>query len=86
MEWKILLAGMCLGLACFIAGIVTDALMQADFIKQKDYQIQALKDENKAIMNAIYKKPEVINHDAYKPNVVEVIDLPRADRTYHCPW
>ena len=77
---------MCLGLACFIAGIVTDALMQADFIKQKDDQIQALKDENKAIMNAIYHKPEVINHDAYKPNVVEVIDLPRADRTYHCPW
>ena len=86
MEWKILLAGMCLGLACFIAGIVTDALMQADFIKQKDDQIQALKDENKAIMNAIYQKPEVIDHDAYKPNVVEVIDLPRADRTYHCPW
>ena len=77
---------MCLGIACFITGIVTDALLQADFIKQKDDQIQALKDENKAIMNAIYKKPEVINDDAYKPKVVEIIDLPKADRTYHMPW
>lgn len=86
MEWKILLAGMCLGLACFIAGIVTDALMQADFIKQKDDRIRELVEEKEALNKALYHEPEVINHDAYKPNVVEVIDLPRADRTYHMPW
>lgn len=74
------------GVACFIIGLVTDALLQADFIRQKDDEIRALKKENEAIKRTIYRGPDFVDDGRYARPVVEIIELPQADKTYHMPW
>ena len=73
------------GIACFAAGLVVGFILQNDSIIAKDNEIRQLKSESEDLRNALYHKPEIINHEAYKPNI-EVIDIPQADRTYHMPW
>ena len=85
MEIRVILAVICVGIGCYFAGILTDAFLQADFIRQKDDTIRQLKKEKKEVEKALYHEPEVINHEAYKPQV-EVIDLPQPDNTYFKPW
>ena len=87
MEIRFIIAAICLGIGCFIAGFLTDAILQTDYIKQKDDEIRQLKGEKKAMQDQLYKRPDLAyDGNRYsKPNV-EVIDLPKADRTYHQKW
>lgn len=47
MEIRFIIAAICLGIGCYIAGFLTDAFLQADYIRQKDDQIRQLKGEKK---------------------------------------
>jgi hypothetical protein len=75
------------GIACFILGMITDAFLQADFIRQKDDQIRKLNNEKKAIQDELYRRPDLAyDGNKYSRPKVEVIDIPQADKTYHMPW
>ena len=85
---RLIIAAICLGIGCFIAGFLADACLQADYQRQKDDEIRALKGELEAINKKLYRKPDSV-HDGTRyarPATVEVIDLPQADKTYHMPW
>lgn len=82
---KIIIAVICIGIACFVTGFLVDALLQADYIRQKDEKIRQLEREKREIKKALYHEPEVLDHEAYKPQV-EVINLPQPDNTFFKPW
>jgi len=87
MEIRFIIAAICLGIGCFIAGFLTDAILQADYIKQKDDVIRQLKAEKKSIQDKLYKRPDLTyDGNKYSRPDVEVINIPQADRTYHKPW
>lgn len=82
---RLIIAAICLGIGCFIAGFLTDACLQADYIRQKDEKIRQLEREKREFKRALYHEPEVLNHEAYKPQV-EVINIPQPDNTFFKPW
>lgn len=87
MNITLILCATGVGVACFIMGLVTDALLEADFIRQKDEEIRELKAEKKAINELLYRRPDIA-YDVHKYDrpTVEIIDIPQPDRTYHMPW
>ena len=74
------------GVAFFIIGMVTDALLQADYIRQKDDEIRALKEEREAIKKKLYRAPDFVDDGRYARPTVEIIEIPQPDRTYHMEW
>lgn len=80
---KLLIIATAVGIACFILGFLADALLQADFIRQKDDEIIQLKAEKKAIQDELYRRPDLAyDGNRYSRPVVEVIDIPKQDKTY----
>ena len=80
---KLLIIATAVGIACFILGFLADAMLQADFIRQKDDQILQLKAEKKAIQDQLYRRPDLAyDGNRYSRPTVEIIDIPKLDRTY----
>ena len=87
MNITLILCATAVGVACFILGLVTETLLQADFIRQKDDEIRQLKADKKAIQDQLYRRPDLAyDGNRYSRPTVEIIDIPQADRTYHMPW
>ena len=80
---KLLIIATAVGIACFILGFLADAMLQADFIRQKDDEILQLKAEKKAIQDQLYRRPDLAyDGNRYSRPTVEIIDIPKLDRTY----
>lgn len=80
---KLLIIATAVGIACFILGFLADAMLQADFIRQKDDEILQLKAEKKAIQDQLYRRPDLAyDGNRYSRPTVEIIDIPKQDRTY----
>lgn len=80
---KLLIIATAVGIACFILGFLADAMLQADFIRQKDNEILQLKAEKKAIQDQLYRRPDLAyDGNRYSRPTVEIIDIPKQDRTY----
>ena len=80
---KLLIIATAVGIACFILGFLADAMLQADFIRQKDDEILQLKAEKKAIQDKLYRRPDLAyDGNRYSRPTVEIIDIPKQDKTY----
>ena len=80
---KLLIIATAVGIACFILGFLADAMLQADFIRQKDDEILQLKAEKKAIQDQLYRRPDLAyDGNRYSRPTVEIIDIPKQDKTY----
>ena len=80
---KLLIIATAVGIACFILGFLADAMLQADFIRQKDDEILQLKAEKKAIQDELYRRPDLAyDGNRYSRPTVEIIDIPKQDKTY----
>lgn len=80
---KLLIIATAVGIACFILGFLADAMLQADFIRQKDDEILQLKAEKKAIQDQLYRRPDLVyDGNRYSRPTVEIIDIPQQDKTY----
>ena len=80
---KLLIIATAVGIACFILGFLADAMLQADFIRQKDDEILQLKAEKKAIQDQLYRRPDLAyDGNRYSRPTVEIIYIPQQDRTY----
>ena len=75
---KLLIIATAVGIACFVLGFLADALLQADFIRQKDDEILQLKAEKKAIQDQLYRRPDLAyDGNRYSRPTVEIIDIPK---------
>ena len=84
---KLLIIATAVGIACFILGFLADAMLQADFIRQKDDEILQLKAEKKAIQDELYRRPDLVyDGNRYSRPTVEIIDIPKQDKTYFSPF
>lgn len=80
---KLLIIATAVGIACFVLGFLADAMLQSDFIRQKDNEILQLKAEKKAIQDQLYRRPDLAyDGNRYSRPTVEIIDIPQPDRTY----
>ena len=84
---KLLIIATAVGIACFILGFLADAMLQADFVRQKDDEILQLKAEKKAIQDELYRRPDLVyDGNRYSRPTVEIIDIPKQDKTYFSPF